>query len=51
MMIFSPHVPRDIPTGVWPVYDIKAEKLIGQIYGVESFTFRNSLFVPKGLNT
>jgi two-component system sensor histidine kinase YesM len=42
---FPPYAPRDILTGVWPVYDIKAEKLLGQIYMGLNYSLFQELFI------
>jgi two-component system sensor histidine kinase YesM len=42
---FPPYAPRDILTGVWPVYDIKAEKLLGQIYMGLNYSIFQELFI------
>ncbi|MDR0582895.1 MAG: histidine kinase, partial [Treponema sp.] len=40
-----PYAPRDILTGVWPVYDIKAGKLLGQIYMGLNYSIFQELFI------
>jgi two-component system sensor histidine kinase YesM len=42
---FPPYVPRDILTGVWPVYDIKAEKLLGQLYMGLNYSIFQEMFI------
>jgi two-component system sensor histidine kinase YesM len=42
---FPPYAPRDILTGVWPVYDIKAEKLLGQIYLGLNYSLFQEMFI------
>jgi two-component system sensor histidine kinase YesM len=42
---FPPYAPRDILTGVWPVYDIKAEKLLGQIYIGLNYSLFQEMFI------
>jgi two-component system sensor histidine kinase YesM len=42
---FPPYAPRDILTGVWPVYDIKAEKLLGQIYMGLNYSLFQEMFI------
>jgi two-component system sensor histidine kinase YesM len=42
---FPPYAPRDILTGVWPIYDIKAEKLLGQIYMGLNYSLFQDMFI------
>jgi two-component system sensor histidine kinase YesM len=42
---FPPYAPRDILTGVWPVYDVKAEKLLGQIYMGLNYSLFQEMFI------
>ncbi|MDR2797728.1 MAG: histidine kinase [Treponema sp.] len=42
---FPSYAPRDILTGVWPVYDIKTEKLLGQIYIGLNYSLFQELFI------
>jgi two-component system sensor histidine kinase YesM len=42
---FSQVNSRDILTGVWPVYDIKSEKLLGQIYLGLNYSIFQELFI------
>ncbi|MDR2738515.1 MAG: histidine kinase [Treponema sp.] len=42
---FPPYAPQDILTGVWPVYDIKAEKLLGQIYIGLNYSLFQEMFI------
>jgi two-component system sensor histidine kinase YesM len=43
--LFPPYAPRDILTGVWPIYDIKAEKLLGQLYMGLNYSLFQELFI------
>jgi two-component system sensor histidine kinase YesM len=43
--LFPPYALRDILTGVWPVYDIKAEKLLGQIYIGLNYSLFQEMFI------
>ena len=36
---------RDVLTGVWPIYDIKSEKLIGQVYMGLNYSLFQEMFV------
>ena len=48
---FPPYAPRDILTGVWPVYNIKEEKLIGQIYlGLNYSIFQEMFILSPAIN-
>jgi two-component system sensor histidine kinase YesM len=42
---FPPYASRDILTGVWPVYDVKAEKLLGQIYMGLNYSLFQEMFI------
>jgi two-component system sensor histidine kinase YesM len=42
---FPPYAPRDILTGVWPIYDIKAEKLLGQLYMGLNYSIFQEMFI------
>jgi two-component system sensor histidine kinase YesM len=42
---FPPYAPRDILTGVWPIYDIRAEKLLGQLYMGLNYSLFQELFI------
>jgi two-component system sensor histidine kinase YesM len=42
---FPPYAPRDILTGVWPVYDIRAEKLLGQLYMGLNYSIFQEMFI------
>jgi two-component system sensor histidine kinase YesM len=43
--LFPPYAPRDILTGVWPVYDILAEKLLGQVYLGLNYSLFQEMFI------
>jgi two-component system sensor histidine kinase YesM len=42
---FPPYAPRDILTGVWPIYDIKSEKLLGQLYMGLNYSLFQEMFI------
>jgi two-component system sensor histidine kinase YesM len=42
---FPPYAPKDILTGVWPIYDIRAEKLLGQLYMGLNYSLFQELFI------
>jgi two-component system sensor histidine kinase YesM len=42
---FPPYAPRDILTGVWPIYDIRAGKLLGQLYMGLNYSLFQELFI------
>jgi two-component system sensor histidine kinase YesM len=42
---FPPYALRDILTGVWPVYDIREEKLLGQIYMGLNYSLFQEMFI------
>jgi two-component system sensor histidine kinase YesM len=42
---FFPPMSRDILIGVWPIYDIKQEKLLGQIYMGLNYSLFQEMFV------
>jgi two-component system sensor histidine kinase YesM len=49
---FSPsYAPGDILTGVWPIYDIQKEKLLGQIYlGLNYSIFQDMFILSPTIN-
>jgi two-component system sensor histidine kinase YesM len=42
---FFPPVSRDILIGVWPIYDIKKEKLLGQLYMGLNYSIFQEMFI------
>jgi two-component system sensor histidine kinase YesM len=42
---FPPYAPRDILTGVWPIYNIKEEKLLGQLYVGLNYSLFQEMFI------
>jgi two-component system sensor histidine kinase YesM len=48
---FPPYAPRDLLTGVWPIYDIRAEKPLGQLYmGLNYSIFQEMFILSPTLN-
>jgi two-component system sensor histidine kinase YesM len=40
-----PYAPRDILTGVWPIYNVKEEKLLGQLYIGLNYSLFQEMFI------
>ncbi|MDR1286135.1 MAG: histidine kinase [Treponema sp.] len=40
-----PYAPRDILTGVWPIYNVKEEKLLGQLYMGLNYSLFQEMFI------
>ena len=43
--LFPSNAPRDILTGVWPIYDMKKEKMLGQIYLGLNYSIFQEMFI------